>query len=371
MSSEEKETAMNQKKLGGEKMRIRHFNILFFVLATFGIWALSSPIYAQPSKKAPAIKKPVKVEKVGSVPKTFITAASGPIGGTFLPYVGGLAVYSSEAIDGLTVSIEATGGSTENAHLIGRKESHIGIAHGSTIFNAYRGLDEYKGKVYKDLRGLFRTYGNVAHIVTMKKTGIKTVEDLKGKRISMGTAGSGSAISGEKFLRHLKLWDALKAVHLPAIEASEALKDGRLDAYNWHTGLPSAAIVDTAATHSKEMVLLNLHKPAEQSGFYKAFPYYSFREIPAKTYQGQEQPVPSWDTGCFIIAHKDLDPQIAYLILKAYFSEEGKKYAIAVHASAKETTIQDALNGFTIPLHPGAVRFWEEKGLKIPAELRP
>ncbi len=349
----------------------RNFKILLVVIVAFGIWALNDPVYAQAKKKTPALRKPTKVEKVGSVPKTFITAASGPIGGTFLPYVGGLAVYATEAIEGLTVSIEATGGSTENAHLIGRKESHIGIAHGSTIFNAYRGLDEYKGTVYKDLRGLFRTYGNVAHIVTLKKTGIKTVGDLKGRRISMGTAGSGSAISGEKFLRHLKLWDTLKAVHLPAMEASEALKDGRIDAYNWHTGLPTAAIVDTAATHSKEMVLLNLHAPAEQSGFYKVFPYYSYREIPAKTYQGQEHPVPSWDTGCFIIAHKDLDPQIAYLILKAYFSEAGKKYAVAVHASAKETTIQDALNGFTIPLHPGALRFWEEKGLKIPPELRP
>lgn len=352
-------------------MMIRNFKLLFVVFATCGIWALSSPVHAQPSKKAPEIKKPTKVEKVGSVPKTFITAASGPIGGTFLPYVAGLAVYATEAIDGLTVSIEATGGSTENAHLIGRKESHIGIAHGSTIFNASKGLDEYKGTVYKDLRGLFRTYGNVAHMVTLKKTGIKTVGDLQGKRISMGTAGSGSAISGEKFLRHLKLWDKLKAVYLPALEASEALKDGRLDAYNWHTGIPTAAIVDTAATHSKEMVLLNLHEPAEKSGFYKAFPYYAPREIPAKTYQGQEQPVPSWDTGCYIIAHKDLDPQIAYLILKAFFSEAGMKYAIAVHASAKETTIQDALDGFTIPLHPGAVRFWEEKGLKIPPELRP
>jgi TRAP transporter TAXI family solute receptor len=352
-------------------MMIRNFKILFVVLATFGIWALSSPIYAQTSKKAPAIKKPVKVEKVGSVPKTFITAASGPIGGTFLPYVGGLAVYATEAIDGLTVSIEATGGSTENAHLIGRKESHIGIAHGSTIFNASKGLDEYKGTVYKDLRGLFRTYGNVAQIVTLKKTGIKTVGDLKGKRISMSTVGSGSAVSAEKFLRHLKLWDSVKPVYLPNLEGSEALKDGRLDAYNLHTGLPTATIVDTAATHSKEMVLLNLHAPAEQSGFYKAFPYFSYREIPAKTYQGQDQPVPTWETGCYIIAHKDLDPQIAYLILKAYFSEEGRKYAIAVHASAKETTIQEALNGFTIPLHPGAVRFWEEKGVKVPAELRP
>jgi TRAP transporter TAXI family solute receptor len=352
-------------------MMKRNFKILLVVIAAFGIWALSSPGYAQKSKKAPALKKPTKVEKVGSVPKIFITAASGPIGGTFLPYVGGLAVYATEAIEGLTVSIEATGGSTENAHLIGRKESHIGIAHGSTIYNAFRGLDEYKGTVYKDLRGLFRTYGNVAHIVTLKKTGIKTVDDLKGKRISMGTAGSGSAISGEKFLRHLKLWDKLKAVHLPPMEASEALKDGRIDAYNWHTGIPAAAIVDTAATHSKEMVLLNIHAPAEQSGFYKALPYYSYREIPAKTYQGQEQPVPSWDTGCFIIAHKDLDPEIAYLILKAYFSEAGKKYAIAVHASAKETPIKDAVNGFTIPLHPGALRFWEEKGLKIPPELRP
>ncbi|MBM4330171.1 MAG: TAXI family TRAP transporter solute-binding subunit [Deltaproteobacteria bacterium] len=340
-------------------------------LALFGVWAFGDAAFAQPTKKAPEIKKPTKVEKVGSVPKTFIMAASGPIGGTFLPYVGGLAVYATEAIEGLTVSIEATGGSTENVHLIGRKESHIGIAHGSTIFNASKGLDEYKGTVYKDLRGLFRTYGNVAHIVTLKKTGIKTVADLKGKRISMGTAGSGSAISGEKFLRHLKLWDQVKAIHLPAMEASEALKDGRIDAYNWHTGIPSAAIVDTAATHSKEMVLLDLHTMAEQSGFYKALPYYSFREIPAKTYMGQEQPVPTWDTGCFIIAHKDLDPQIAYLILKAYFSEPGMKYAVAVHASAKETTIQDALMGFTIPLHPGAVRFWEEKGLKVPPELRP
>lgn len=346
------------------------YSLVMLIVFIFG--AGNSFVYAQkPGKKAPEIKKPTKVEKVGSVSKTFITAAAGPIGGTFLPYMSGLAVYAGEAIEGLNVSIEATGGSTENAHLIGRKESHIGIAHGSTIYNAYNGIHEFKGKAYQDLRGLFRTYGNVAHIITLKKTGVQTVYDLKGKRISMGTAGSGSAISGEKFFRHLNLWDTLKATYLPAMEASEALKDGRIDAYNWHTGLPAAAIVDTASTHSKEIVFLDLHTPAEKSGFYKAFPYYAFREIPAKTYPGQDQPVPTWETGCYIIAHKDLDPQIVYLILKAYFSEPGMKYAVAVHASARETSIKDALSGLTIPLHPGAVRFWEEKGLKIPAQLRP
>jgi len=352
-------------------MRRRSLRFLSLALAIFGVLVLSGPLHAQQPKKGPEIKKPVKVEKVGSVSKTFITAASGPIGGTFLPVVSGMAIYASEAIDGLTVSIEATGGSTENAHLIGRKESDIGLAHGSTIFNAYRGLEEYKGYVYNNLRGLFCTYGNVAQIVTLKKTGIKTVWDLKGKMISMTTPGSGSAISGEKFLRQLDLWDKLKAVHMPTMESSEALKDGRIDAYNLHTGLPAAAIVDTAATHWREIVFLDLHAPAEKSGFYKTFPYYAPRTIPAKTYRGQDQPVPTWDTGCYFIVHKDLDPKIVYLILKAYFSEPGMRYARAVHSSANETSVERALAGMTIPLHPGAVRFWEEKGLKIPAELRP
>ncbi|RPJ00509.1 MAG: TAXI family TRAP transporter solute-binding subunit, partial [Chloroflexi bacterium] len=148
----------------------------------------------------------------------------------------------------------------------------------------------------------------------------------------------------------------------------EALKDGQVDSYHWQSGAPNAAVLDTVATH--EIMLLDLATPAKASGFADRYPYYLLGEIPVGAYKGVDKPVPTILTGTYWIVHKDVPDDIVYEMTRVAYSDEGHQYMKQTFRPLADMTREQALKGLTVPLHPGAQRFWQEVGVPVPDNIR-
>jgi hypothetical protein len=156
--------------------------------------------------------------------------------------------------------------------------------------------------------------------------------------------------------------------YLGGSAASEALKDGQVDSYHWQSGAPNAAVLDTVSTHSVD--LLDLAAPARASGFADKYPYYLLGEIPSGAYKGLDKPVPTIVTGTYWIVHKDVPDDIVYEMTRVAYSDEGHQYMQQTFRPLADMTRDQALKGLTVPLHPGAQRFWQEAGVPTPDSLR-
>ncbi|MGH9147634.1 MAG: TAXI family TRAP transporter solute-binding subunit [Vicinamibacterales bacterium] len=301
-------------------------------------------------------------------PTTLIGFAGGPTGGSFFPAAGAISAFTQQKIPNLTVSVEGTGGSGENVRLVGSGDGHMGIAYGGDAHQGYFGEEDFAGAPQNNLRAVGLLFWGYSHLVVLKDSGIRSVADLANKRIAIGGTGSGSALAGERIFRHLGLLDKMKVSYLGGSAASEALKDGQVDSYHWQSGAPNAAVLDTVATHAVD--LLDLAAPARASGFADKFPYYLLGEIPAGAYKGIDKPVPTVVTGTYWIVHKDVPENIVYEMTRAAYSDEGHQHMEQTFRPLADMTREQALKGLTIPLHPGAQRFWQELGIPIPDSIR-
>ena len=210
-------------------------------------------------------------------------------------------------------------------------------------------------------------FGSVGHLLVPANSDIKKIEDLKGKTISMGGPGSGSAKNLTALLKHLGIWGTFKPVYLGR-KSPEAMRNGKIAGYNWHPGIGNAMIRDTATM--MKIRFINMDAPARKSGFYKKFPYFGPTMIPAGVYPNVKVDTPTFGTGTVMIAGSQISADLVYNIMKAIYSEKGRKYIISAAGKvAKELSIKNGLKLINAPLHKGAIRFWKEMGKKIPKEL--
>lgn len=308
------------------------------------------------------------VAQAGQVKR--IAIIGGQTGGAFNFWTNAMAPLFSKEVAGVEVSVEASTGSPENIRRVNAAEVDMGFAFSSDLHEAYRGLEKFAGKPHTNVRAVSFAFGTVGHFVVLKNSPIQRLEDIAGKRLAVGGPGSGSALAIERLLRQMGMWEKVSVVHLGGNQASQALKDGKIDAYNWHPGIGNATILDTASTH--DIRLIDLHAPAKASGFFDKYPYYAPRTIPGGTYRGVAEPVPTFQTASLWIAHKDLSPDLVYEMLRVAYSEKGKQHLVtAVGKPATEMALENALEGITVPVHAGAARFYQEKGKKIAAEIAP
>lgn len=299
---------------------------------------------------------------------TFVGFAGGPPGGSFFPVAGAIATYSEQHIPNLSVSVEGSGGSGENIRLVSNGDAGMGIAFAGDLHTGYFGQEDFAGAPQTNLRAVGMVFWSYGHVVTLRRSGIRSVADLENKRVALGGTGTGSALTGERFFRHLGLLQGMRTSYLGGTVASAALKDGQIDAYNWHSGAPNSAVLDTLATH--EVTLLDLATPARESGFLNAYPFYALGEIPAGTYTGVTEPVPTLLAGTYWFVHRNVPDEIVYEMTRLAYSDEGHRHMVQSFRPLVEMTREQALRGLTIPLHPGAQRFWEEVGLEIPERIR-
>ena len=290
--------------------------------------------------------------------KTFLTIGTGSPGGCYYPLGGGMSVIVQKTIDGVRCAAESTGASVENSRLVGIGDTDMGMVMGSVAYKATMGLKPFNKKY--PLVALFQMYPAPEHIVTTKQSGIKTIADLKGKKVSIDVPGSGCSTMAKAILEAagFDLEKDLRLANLSQSESVQALKDGIVDACFFNFAYPGSAVMDIAAT--RDLVLVPVDKMFADKVVEK-YPYYLQVTIPKGTYDDVDYDVLCMGDSNVMVANKDMPDDIAYKVVKAIYSNvnEGKYALINIHPIAAQLTPANAVNS-PIALHPGAAKYFKE-----------
>jgi TRAP transporter TAXI family solute receptor len=291
----------------------------------------------------------------------------GPTGGTFNTFTNAMAVYVPKQLPDVKISSVGSGGSVENVKRVHSGESDFGLCYAVDLALAAKGKLPKDETVYDGTRVMGFLYGAPAQLVVRADSGYKSAKDLVGKRVAVGNAGSGAAASAERFFRHLGIWDNFKPQFLGYSAAASAFKDGKIDAFWVLVGYPNRSIIE--ASVQVDIRLVDVGQDAEKSGFYDAFAYIPM-EIPAGTY-GEGMPAcSSFQDATFLCANESVPADVVYGIMKTLWSEAGMEAMVAAKKTFKSMTMENGFDGASVPLHPGAVKFWEENGKTVPANLK-
>ena len=286
---------------------------------------------------------------------------TGSPGGVYYPLGGGMAVIIEKTVEDLRCAAESTGASVENSRLVGSGDTDMGMVMGSVAFKAMEGNDPFEKKY--PLVALFQMYPAPEHIVTTEQSGIKSLADLKGKKISIDVPGSGCSTMAKAILSEYG-YDLEKDVQLADLTQSEsvqALKDGIVDACFFNFAYPGSAVMDLAAT--RDLVLVPLEK-SFLDRLLEKHPYYVAVTIPKGSYPKVDYDVLCAGDSNVMVANKDMPDELAYKIVKAIYEnvDTGKYALINIHPIAAQLTPQNAVNS-PIPVHPGALKYFKERGM--------
>jgi len=291
-----------------------------------------------------------------------LSIATGGTGGVYYPIGGGMANVISKHIPYAEATAEVTAASVDNCLLVGGKKADMALIMADTGWDAFQGKGKFKEML--PIMTLAVLYINNMHIVTLEGKGVDKVSDLIGKRVSTGAPGSGTEVKGLRVLEAYGLDPDkdMKRDKLGASESAGALKDGKIDAYFWDGGLPTASVTDLGATPGIRIKLIS-HADAVSKMVEKYGPLYFKGVIPAKMYPGQDQEVSIARVSNVLICNKDMKDTVAYDIVKTLF--EHKPELVAVHRTAEELALEPQVDGSPLPFHPGAAKYFKEKGLKL------
>jgi len=289
-----------------------------------------------------------------------ISINTAAIGGIYHVLGGGMAKLLREKLDGIDVTAETTNGSVDNVRLIGTKQSDIAFATSVAIVQGVNGDGPFKGTKYS-VAGLANIYPQYLWAVTVEGTNIKTLKDLKGKRVSTSNPGSGSEVDAANLLRTVGLsFNDIKRERLPPQQAADALKDRRIDALLHTAGQRQPAWEDIANTPGTTIKFLDtsgavadLQKEWGEAAYFKLM-------LPKGTYKGQDAEVPMVGGGNCLIVRPDLPDDLVYRITKILLDNLDE--LAKVHPEARNIKLETAANT-PVPLHPGAARYYKEKGL--------
>jgi TRAP transporter TAXI family solute receptor len=304
-----------------------------------------------------------------------LVIGTGGTGGTYYPVGVGIAKIVSDAVSDLSVDAVSSGGSTENVRLIGKKEIDLGITNGVVGALATSGTGVFDGKPQSNLRALFSLWGNTEHQVALPsevKTGtVADLATLSGK-YNIGGRKSGARTAASLMLG--AIGNDVENMNMEFLakysESARALQDRRISAANLGAGMPVAAVTELYATVGADDVTILSFSDAQLDMLNDAFPgLYYRKEIPANTYPGQTDAVASAEYANLMVVDESVSDEAVYQFVKAVFDNLEDVHAI--HPSAQAIKLESALSGLSAPLHPGAVRFYEENGLTIPDHLRP
>jgi hypothetical protein len=289
---------------------------------------------------------------------TFINILTGGTSGVYYPIGVGLSQLYSNGIEGSKTSVQATKASVENLNLLQSGRGELALALGDSVADAWNGVEDAGFKApLKKLRAIAGTYPNYIQIVASKESGITTLADLKGKRISVGAPKSGTELNARAIFKaaSLSYEDMGKVEFLPYAESVELIKNRQLDATLQSSGLGMAAIRDLAATLPITFVAI----PAEITAKIDNAAYQA-ASIPAGTYDGQDSDVPTVAINNILVSHDGVSEEVAYQMTKLMF--DNLERLGNAHSAAKDIKLEGAAKDLPIPLHPGAERFYKEVG---------
>ena len=293
----------------------------------------------------------------------FMTIGTGGVTGVYYAAGGAICrlVNKDRAKHGLRCSVESTGGSVFNVNTIRAGELDFGVAQSDVQYNAYKGLKQFeKDGPYTDLRSVFSLHPEPFTVLARKEAGIKTIEDLKGKRFNVGNPGSGTRAAADELIAALgwKMSDFGLASELKADEHGAALCDNKIDAFFYGVGHPSANIQDPTTTCGAKLVPVT--GPAVDK-LVSTAPYYAKVDIPGGLYSGNPNPTPTYGVLATLVTSSKVADNVVYELVKVVFEnfDDFKKLHPALAHLDPKKMIKD---GLSAPLHPGAVKYYKEKG---------
>jgi len=307
----------------------------------------------------------------------FFRIGTGGAGGTYFP-IGGIIANAisnppgSRACDkggncgvpGLVAMAQSTNASAHNVNAIQAGQMEAGLSGAATLHFAYNGIGKFEGNAKPDLRVVANLYPEDLHLVLPKGGTLGGLADLKGKRVGIAQAGSGTQIAVEIIIGdHGVNRDNIEEAELNNSQSAERLADGQLDAYFYAAGTPVSAMIQLDNTKGMELYSFT---DDEVNMANKSVPYYIPSTIPAGTYPGVQYDVNTVAVSGILVTNANQDEELIYQITKAMWSKTARKLLDNGHAKGKVITLETALDGVEgigVPLHPGAERFYKEAGM--------
>ena len=286
----------------------------------------------------------------------------GPAGGTFQVVANAIQVYKPiKEIEGFSVRAQSSGGSVENLRKVNSGKMNFGVCYSGHVYLGRNGMMKNDTKKYEDVMAVAYLYGAPAQLVVRADSGIKSVKDLEGKKVGVGNAGSGAFANCELFFSHMGVWDKIERNAMGYNDAAAAFGNNQLDAFWLFTAFPSGAVIMAAQTN--DIAMVDLNADAEASGFYKKYPYFTKLFVPAGTYKGVDMDTPSFQDSTLMVANSKVPDEVVYELLSTIFTDEGLKHMVEQKKTFKEMSVENGAKGIVTPMHPGAEKFWKEKGV--------
>ncbi len=290
----------------------------------------------------------------------FVNLATGGAAGTYFPLGGAMAEIWNSNIKDMQATAQTSGASAANINLLRDGNADVIIVQNDVAYYALNGVELFKDKKYAGLLGMASLYNETCQIVTIEGTGVKTLKDLKGKRVAVGAAGSGVEANARQILEAAGLTYAdIKVQYLSFADAASNLKDGNIDVAFLTAGHPTAAVQDLAV--SKKLVVIPITKDISDK-LVKKYPFYAPVVIPANTYQGQTADVPTLAVKAMLACNDKLSADTVYQMLKTMYANNAKLKA--THTVGAQIVPEAGKQGMSLKLHPGAEKFFKEAGVK-------
>jgi hypothetical protein len=309
--------------------------------------------------------EPCTPEKAtGTLPdgKLRLVIGTGGTGGVFFPYGGGLARIFTEKMENAEATAEVTGGSVDNMKLIQVGDADVGMSTVDSAYDALTGEGAYKETGAVEACALAVLYTSYVHVVGLQESGITTLADLKGKRVSVGSAGSSTEGAADRIIAAAGLDPQADITrdNLSVAESVAAMKDKKIDAFFWIGGLPTAAVTDLVATPNLPITFIDTSAVVEQLRE-EYGPVYTAFTLPQATYASLTADVPGIGIGNILFVNASMPVDLAYQLLDTIFTNLAEVQA--VHPEAEKLSLEGAVSGSSIPFHPGAIKFYAEKGV--------
>lgn len=293
---------------------------------------------------------------------TNVNIATATTGGVYYPLGNAMAQLFNQKIPNIKASAQATAGTPQNVLLMQKNEAEVAFAQNGVAYYAYNGQEMFKDKPAKFLRGITNLYPNVMHIVVRADSNITSIKQLEGKKFVPGAVGSATEINSKEILGlyglDYKEKKNIKVDYLGYSEAADALKDGRVDAILIAGGIPTSAVLDAASSIKIRVLTI---EPDMMQKLTKEMPWYYEVMIPKGTYMGQTEDVRTVAVANLLVVRQDLSDDLVYQMTKSI--HENQPTLVNAHKAAADIKLQDAYKGMTVPMHPGAEKYYKEKGV--------
>jgi hypothetical protein len=294
--------------------------------------------------------------------KERIIFGGGPAGGTFQVVANAIQVYKPvKANPDFSVKAQTSAGSVENLRKTNAGRQQMSVVYSGHVWLGRNGQMKNDPKKYENVMAVAWLYGAPAQLVVRQGSGIKSVKDLVGKKVGVGNAGSGAFANCELFFSHMGVWDKIERNAMGYNDAAAAFGNNQLDAFWLFTAFPSGAVIMAAQTN--DINLVDLGADAESSGFYKKYPYFGKLAVPAGTYKGVDKDVASFQDSALWVANSKVSADAVYKLLATIYTDEGLKHMIEQKKTFKNMSLQTGATNIVTPFHPGAEKFWKEKGM--------